>query len=419
MKEFKWSLELSDVIPDRKKSYKSSFDTLLNLDPCKSFHNLVIRNAIRVTNKTIMSDSNSSSSSSEAGSPPPRAMKKRTADEAELEIDLNAPEPPSKKALRKAKKIKEEKSSTDDGTSTMDKDKKSSASKVPKEDINNSGKRSEYGIWIGNLSFTTTREELFQFMSSDPVHPIPKEKVTRVNLPGGRPRNGKPQNKGFAYIDLADAESHGRALELSEKLLSGRRVLIKDSKSFEGRPKEGTKETSSHPASKRIFLGNLGFDTAIEDLESHFGVCGPISNTHMATFEDSGKCKGYAWLEFEQLSSAQAAMRGWIEEGTRRIWLHNMDGRKLRLEYAEDKATRYQKRYGKDAQKGENNAPPIEEVSTERPDNTDQQAPQRPVQARERKERKLKVRENGYAADTVQRLTGAIVAAQGSKKTFD
>ena len=82
----------------------------------------------------------------------------------------------------------------------------------------------------------------------------------------------------------------------------------------------------------------------------------------MASFEDSGKCKGYAWVTFNDISSATTAMRGWAEVSSsehspeshqsrkRRVWLNRMQGRALRLEYAEDSGTRYNKRFGKKSQ---------------------------------------------------------------------
>ena len=32
----------------------------------------------------------------------------------------------------------------------------------------------------------------------------------------------------------------------------------------------------------------------------------------MATFEDSGKCKGFAWVRFEAVEAAESAVRGWV-----------------------------------------------------------------------------------------------------------
>ncbi|EXJ85762.1 hypothetical protein A1O1_06130 [Capronia coronata CBS 617.96] len=348
--------------------------------------------------------------------------RKRNAEAADIEIDIDAPEPPSKKALRKAKRAKI--TPNNDGTSSQSTNQRS--------ETQENKKRSEYGIWIGNLAFSTTKDDLLKFFTESSKNVIRNDQITRIHLPQGQPKFGKPANKGFAYVDFSDEDALQNALEFSEGLLGGRRVLIKNANNFEGRPepKKGSDGGPAHPPSKRIFVGNLDFDTTVEDLEEHFGVCGPIVHTHMATFEDTGKCKGFAWIDFEQQSSAESAMRGWIEprhtgEGlstnkrssSQRIWLSTLKGRKLRMEFAEDKATRYQKRYGKQAKSttsgegtGSEAEEPIQEVSEDTV-----------VKPAWRGSDKGKKKRSGgrYAEETVQKLTGAIVESKGQRVVFE
>ncbi len=367
-----------------------------------------------------------------------RPPRKRKAESQELEIDVDAPEPPSKKAARKAKRkrsVSEPK--VEDTEPTTDLTHKAAVSA-------NAG-RSQVGIWIGNLSFSTTQQELHEFLIGDVQHPVVAVEITRVHLPLSTARIGsKSQNKGFAYVDFSTPEAQRNALQLSEKLLGGRRVLIKSSKDFEGRPDKSRTEqhSSEKPPSKRVFIGNLGFDTTKEDLENHFQTCGTVTNIHMATFEDSGKCKGFAWIEFEEVASAAAAVRGWVESSTAeevsqskrsfksRQWVNMIGGRKLRAEFAEDKTTRYNKRYGKDARtiagdtpsgeepgesvvtdgkKGEGNLNDVESISTK------PQAEVATFNERIRKPRKS----NRYDDETMKKLTGTIIDAQGVKTTFD
>jgi len=359
--------------------------------------------------------------------PKPKS-RKRNLEAAEIEIDVDAPEPPSKKSLRKAKKASNARSSE---PTPSDQKPTSTQTKDSKPD----SKRSNYGIWIGNLSFGTTNEDLLKFFTGDSTHSITQQQITRIHLPLGQPKFGKPSNKGFAYLDFTDADTLKSALEFSEALLDGRRVLIKDAKNFEGRPepKKDEKAIQGQAPSKRVFVGNLDFDSTVEDLEAHFAVCGPILHTHMATFEDSGKCKGFAWIEFEQLPSAEAAMRGWVEArgaakgdqgqsskqkvGGRRVWLHSFKGRKLRMEFAEDKATRYQKRFGKGSS--------VNEPTGEAKDGDHEQ--QEAIEEVDAKPRRVATKKNTkqkpygtkYAEETVQRLTGAIVEGKGQKVVFD
>ena len=299
----------------------------------------------------------------------------------EIEVDVSAPEPPSKKALRKAKKGQS--TSTDTGSKTVEKA-SAAESQTATTDQLGSTTRSEYGIWIGNLPWTATKAELRKFLIDNTN--ITEVMITRIYMPApteaasaASRQRVKPQNKGFAYVDFSTGTALSQAVALSETLFTGRRVLIKDSKSFEGRPEKSSEDVAQSfkagkPPSNRIFVGNLTFDTTKDDLQENFDRCGEIQDIHVATFEDSGKCKGYAWVEFKTVEAGQVAVRGWVkleeqlhsdsedEEGgrqdkegrpkkrskERKWWVNRIKGRNLRMEFAEDKAVRYKKRFGKE-----------------------------------------------------------------------
>lgn len=366
--------------------------------------------------------------------------KKRKLDDVpEIEIDVSAPEPPSKKALRKAKK----KGVDPTEATTITSETETAENKIKDGKDGKGGKRSEYGVWVGNMPFTATKEDIRKFFLDSCT--FSEATITRIHLPMGPSRGFIPQNKGFAYVDFANKKAMDEAIGLSEKFIAGRRVLIKGSSNFEGRPTEhqqaggaakaGAATTSAHPPSRRIFVGNLGFDTTKEAVEEHFSPCGSITNVHIATFEDSGKCKGYGWVEFETIEAATHAVNGFVkipeddeeeeesdetspednksDEGEKKseekkrnkkvlksrmkkVWVNRLLGRQLRMEFAEDAATRYKKRFGKDSKKsdGENEGG---------------------HRSRDRRPKE----DSRYSQDTVQRLTGAIVEAKGKKLTFD
>ena len=359
----------------------------------------------------------------------PAVSKKRKVDETELEIDVNAPEPPSKKALRKAKKVKES------GGPVIP---VASAPTTEEPDLRHlnglEGDRSKFGVWIGNLSFTTAKKDLYKFLITNPDHAIPEDKITRIHMPAGT--DTRSQNRGFAYVDFVNQDLVQTALQLSESLLSGRRLLIKDATNFEGRPEssKAKPEVPSKPPNRKIFVGNLAFDITIEEIEKHFGVCGPIVRTNLAEFPDSGRCKGYGWIEFEKLSAAETAMRGWTEidhsrtlrdgtevDGKKKIWLMRMGERKLRMEYAEDSTTRYNKRFGKNAKPGDGDED--DEPSKPTRQSKQSQSKQSGSKYRPRESRKdfkeKKYSDSRYDEKTVQKMKGAIVDGKGSKVTFD
>ncbi|KAF8865128.1 hypothetical protein BDZ45DRAFT_796933 [Acephala macrosclerotiorum] len=364
-----------------------------------------------------------------------RPSKKRKASVPEIEVDITLPEPPSKKALRALKKGKPLPPSKSGAESTPEPEPK----KAKKAEVE---KRSEHGVWIGNLPFHVSKEVLRAWLveNSD----ITEEMITRVHMPGPndamsankvedkRKFKKVENNKGFAYVDFSTAEGVKEAVELSEQLLSGRRLLIKNNKSFEGRPEKTKEETRKEgkPPSKKVFIGNLAYDVTEDSLKEHFSKCGPIAICMVASFEDSGKCKGYGWVTFEELEGAQNAVNGFVrieEEASdasefeddsdsdaseskpkakktklRKWWVNKIKGRPLRAEFAEDAQVRYKKRYGKDGSKN-TGAGAAEGASGEKSEVSGPYKPSKVVEHRQ-----------PYAA----RLTGGIVESKGTKVTF-
>ncbi|EJU06372.1 hypothetical protein DACRYDRAFT_61073 [Dacryopinax primogenitus] len=193
------------------------------------------------------------------------------------------------------------------------------------------------------------------------------------------------QNMGFAYVDFDTTESRDKAVKLSESPLHGRKLLIKDGNDYRGRPTAAQKaaeeedptsskpnmtktaqkllKSQKHPPCPTLFMGNLGFETTKETitemLEGHHktahapakGVNDDEQETkgeqetkkedmlelglrkvRLGTFEDSGMCKGWAFLDFHTTAQAQAVL---INSRN-----HHLNGRKLVLEFASADALR-------------------------------------------------------------------------------
>jgi RNA recognition motif-containing protein len=127
--------------------------------------------------------------------------KRKLQDGPELEIDVSAPEPQSKKALRQAKKSKTSESSKDTEDASSGKTESKSKSKSTAEPA----KRSPWGIWVGNMVFSTTENELVEHLLK--FSGLEKSTITRVNMSKGPEKFGRLQNKGFAYIDFSTKEA--------------------------------------------------------------------------------------------------------------------------------------------------------------------------------------------------------------------
>lgn len=227
--------------------------------------------------------------------------------------------------------------------------------------------RSPYSVWIGNLAFSTSVEELTEWLQEQGI-----EGISRVHMISGVRR--EEHNRGFAYVDLPSQDQVERCIALSESELKGRNLLIKGGTDFRGRPgldpkaaelgsdanhgRTGLSKTAQrilrsqkNPPAPTLFLGNLSFETKESDIydllegsaqkryeetatsdESGVSASAGIRKIRMGTFEDSGKCKGFAFVDFDSASLATKAL---IEPRNGRLL-----GRLLQIEFASSDAVR-------------------------------------------------------------------------------
>ena len=59
----------------------------------------------------------------------------------------------------------------------------------------------------------------------------------------------------------------------------------------------------------RLFIGNLPYDVTEAELREHFAAVGPLSYISLATDRDTGKPRGFAFIEFSARADAEEAMR--------------------------------------------------------------------------------------------------------------
>ncbi|KAK2038292.1 hypothetical protein LZ31DRAFT_559700, partial [Colletotrichum somersetense] len=407
----------------------------------------------------------------DATSQSPESKKRKSVAVDEIEVDLEAPEPPSKRAkrlLKKGKKLPPK----------VDSDDEKKAKKKEKEEKDQAAKaRSEHGVWIGNLPFFVTADDLRKWLIANSGEMITEESITRLHLPSTKQAGrDKPSNKGFAYVDFNDVAPKVAAIALTEAELGHRKLLIKDSKSFEGRPKKEEETAGAAaaaaaaakevvPKSSKIFIGNLSFKTTDDDVWQHFEKCGQIDWVKVATFEDTGKCKGYGWVKFREPESAGWAVKGFVKikeeieteddfvesskdkdgddemkdeeeeeeagDGAkdkktaeeprfkmRKWWVNKLLGRMLKIELAEDDQTRYKKRFGKDAPKRQQqqNGEDAEGGAEGAP--AQERKPRAPRPPRTEKPKPAAGELKAQDDIMVARLTGAAAKHTGTKITF-
>ncbi|RCK64681.1 Nucleolar protein 13 [Candida viswanathii] len=345
-----------------------------------------------------------------------KKRKHHDSDEEELEIDLNAQIPLSKKQQRQLKKGK---------LDLVKLSKKHPAPKpenAPEEpESESTSKRSPFGVWIGNLSFDTTKEDLVRFITHK-ASGVDEADISRVNIP----KKGT-QIKGFAYVDLPSLDHVNDVVGLSEQILNGRKLLIKNATSFEGRPEKAPEDVaaaSKNPPSRILFVGNLSFDTTEDNLEEHFRHCGDITRIRMATFQDTGKCKGFAFIDFKNEEGATNALKSKLTK--------TLINRKLRMEYGEDRSAKRPKRLHES--RGESSSGEFVSEGYEQRESKPRESKPRETKlldgydGGESRKRQYREREpaqsnkrmkSSVALASAQRASAAIVPSAGKKIKFD
>lgn len=239
-----------------------------------------------------------------------------------IELDLEALAGVSKMGKRKIKEEKVEEveeivaeetaEDTDESCSVSDND-SSSESEVEEKKKPVTVPTKELSIWVGNLSYKTTADALKTFLTDC-------GDILKIEMPAV---DGK--SKGFANVYFSTSEAVAAAIQKSETELDGRKLLIKCGVDYTRKKKKG-----NHKESPCVFVGNLSFNTTVDQLKNLFKKFGSIYKVRMATFEDSGKCKGFAYVDYKELKSAKDCLKSHF----------NLNGRKLNVEYASDEATK-------------------------------------------------------------------------------
>ena len=374
--------------------------------------------------------------------------KKRKAED-EIEIDLKSSIPLSKKhkrLLRRGKvtleelnakynidpksieEYKEDAEKKKSGASEKDAQGEESTINTPTGDesgeVVKKKKKDEnkYGVWIGNLSFDTTKDDLVRFFiaktkdNEDEKSRVTEQDITRLSMPRVAAKNSNAmKNKGFCYMFFKNVEQMKAVLELSESHLNGRNMLIKDSENYSGRPdKDDLVAMSKNPPSRILFVGNLSFDVTDDLLRKHFQHCGDIVKIRMATFEDSGKCKGFAFIDFKNEEGSTNALK---DKSCRKI-----AGRPLRMEYGEDRSKRQVRKKVENVSR--NNSSSFDISNNKGYDRAGQDNGSKPEYKRSNANRRPPVDSNNrtkssVALATAQRGSAAIVPSQGKKVKFD
>ena len=78
----------------------------------------------------------------------------------------------------------------------------------------------------------------------------------------------------------------------------------------------------------KIFVGRLSFDAKQDDLENHFKQYGNIKMINLVLDRDTGRSRGFAFIEFDSQVAAEAAIKSDNKE---------LLGRNMKVSIAQDR----------------------------------------------------------------------------------
>ena len=76
-----------------------------------------------------------------------------------------------------------------------------------------------------------------------------------------------------------------------------------------------------------MFVGNIPYDATESSLREMFAECGPVREVRLVVERDTGKLKGYGFVEFDDYATAMSAVRN--------LGNREYNGRQLRVDHAE------------------------------------------------------------------------------------
>eukprot|EP01038_Epipyxis_sp_PR26KG_P005565 gene5565-7687_t len=206
----------------------------------------------------------------------------------------------------------------------------------PSTGNNNFRAPSENSVYIGNLEFSVSEQQIME-MCNDLVGAGIAQKVRIItDKETGRPR-------GFGYIDFSNPEDAAKAVgELNGVSLLGRDLRVNvaqkkedlvnnfgGEKPFTPREPRAPRTFNREQQQHSIFLGNLAWDASQEIIEDMINdVLGPglFSRVRLAMDRETGRPKGFGHIDFKDAESAERAI----------VELNGLEllGRQLRADHA-------------------------------------------------------------------------------------
>ena len=138
--------------------------------------------------------------------------------------------------------------------------------------------------------------------------------------------NATGKSRGFGYVEFETPACAKAALVRNGQEIDGRPINVDLAIARGANPNARAKAFGDKisPASTTLFLGNLPWSATEDGLWEMFGDFGEIKSVRLPTDRESGKPKGFGYVEFTELDGAKKALEGCQGK--------DIDGRNLRID---------------------------------------------------------------------------------------
>lgn len=157
--------------------------------------------------------------------------------------------------------------------------------------------RDQRTVFVLNIPLKVDEEDLLEFFTK-------AGKVRDIRLITDRVTG---RSKGFGYIEFFDKASVPAGLALNGRQLKGQPIQVNPTQAEKNKTMQPTTTVTTFLPT-RLYVGSLHFNVTEEDIKETFKRFGEIDYINLHVDNDTGRAKGYAFVQFRRPEDTKRAL---------------------------------------------------------------------------------------------------------------